>query len=154
MKRAFTLIELIFVIVIIGILSIIALPRLNATRTDAKVSVILANLKQVTIDSASFYSARGEIEWTNAKVENVTDVPLFKDTDCKNQAININMVGNRLYICDDDKSVVKIDANRTHIQINKGDSSSLIANSVYNSKLFKALNIPNGIRLGGVNVKK
>jgi len=34
-KTAFTMIELIFVIVVIGILSAIAIPRLAATRTDA-----------------------------------------------------------------------------------------------------------------------
>jgi len=34
-KKAFTMIELIFVIVVIGILASVALPRLAATRTDA-----------------------------------------------------------------------------------------------------------------------
>ena len=34
-KKAFSLIELIFVIVILGILASIAIPRLSATRTDA-----------------------------------------------------------------------------------------------------------------------
>ncbi len=34
-KKAFTMIELIFVIVVIGILATVAIPRLAATRTDA-----------------------------------------------------------------------------------------------------------------------
>jgi len=39
MKRtAFTMIELVFVIVVIGILSAIAIPRLSATRDDAQVA--------------------------------------------------------------------------------------------------------------------
>lgn len=38
MKRAFTMIELIFVIVVIGILSGIAIPKFAATRDDAQVS--------------------------------------------------------------------------------------------------------------------
>jgi len=38
MKKGFTLIELVFVIVVIGILSAIAIPRFAATRDDAVVS--------------------------------------------------------------------------------------------------------------------
>jgi len=34
MRRGFTMIELIFVIVIIAILALVAIPRLNATRDD------------------------------------------------------------------------------------------------------------------------
>lgn len=38
MKRAFTMIELVFVIVVIGILAAIAVPKLAATRDDAKIA--------------------------------------------------------------------------------------------------------------------
>jgi len=154
MKKAFTMIELIFVIVIIGILAVIALPKLTATRTDAKVSTIIANLKHVSIDTASYYSARGESEWIKAKVKAVTDVALFKDTNCNQQANDTTFVGNSLYICDDDKDVIKFDANNTHLIIDKGSSSSLIAKNVYKSKVFKSLNTNRGLRLGGINVKK
>ena len=43
-KRAFTLIEIIFVIVILGVLSAIAIPKLFFTRSDA----IVANAKTQT----------------------------------------------------------------------------------------------------------
>ena len=46
-KKAFTMIELIFVIVVIGILSAIAIPRLAATRDDAKITRALATLSSV-----------------------------------------------------------------------------------------------------------
>lgn len=37
-KKAFTMIELVFVIVVLGILSAIAIPKFAATRTDAQIS--------------------------------------------------------------------------------------------------------------------
>jgi general secretion pathway protein G len=38
LNRAFTMIEVVFVIVILGILAAVAIPRLSATRTDAQIS--------------------------------------------------------------------------------------------------------------------
>ena len=46
-KKAFTVIELIFVIVVIGILSAIAIPKLAATRDDAQITRGLATLASV-----------------------------------------------------------------------------------------------------------
>ena len=59
MKRGFTMIELIFVIVIIGILAVIAIPKLNATRDDAKVVTELQNLSTCINDIGSKYTASG-----------------------------------------------------------------------------------------------
>jgi len=68
MKRsAFTMIEIMFVIVILGILSTIAIPKLMATRDDAKTSVELQNLATCINDVGSAYSAKGvEISTTVA----------------------------------------------------------------------------------------
>lgn len=47
MKNAFTMIELIFVIVILGILAAVAVPRLAATRTDAEITKGRADIASI-----------------------------------------------------------------------------------------------------------
>jgi general secretion pathway protein G len=47
MKRAFTMIELVFVIVVIGILASIAIPRFAATRDDAEITKAIATIGAV-----------------------------------------------------------------------------------------------------------
>ncbi len=57
MRNAFTMVELIFVIVIIGILAVIAIPKLSATRDDAKVVTELNNITNCVQDIASSYTS-------------------------------------------------------------------------------------------------
>jgi type II secretory pathway pseudopilin PulG len=53
------MIELIFVIVILGILAAVAIPKLAATRDDAKASTELANLATCINDVGNAYTATG-----------------------------------------------------------------------------------------------
>jgi type II secretory pathway pseudopilin PulG len=66
------MIELIFVIVIIGILAAVAIPKLAATRDDAKISKTVANLKTVLNDAASYYTSQGETNWLASNWVDVT----------------------------------------------------------------------------------
>lgn len=59
MKNGFTVIELIFVILILGVLVGVALSRLSAVRNDARVSVDLQNMAQCITDAGALYTARG-----------------------------------------------------------------------------------------------
>ena len=78
MKKGFTMIELIFVIVILGILASVAIPRLAGTRTDAEIAATVANIRTLLSDLNSYYVVKGEFTEgaDGVKWNEITNVPL------------------------------------------------------------------------------
>ena len=86
MKKGFTMIELIFVIVILGILASVAIPRLAATREDAEISAAVANLRTLVNDANAYYTVKGS--FADAKLNEITNVPL---KDSKDNPVGANI---------------------------------------------------------------
>lgn len=91
MKKGFTMIELIFVIVILGILASVAIPKLAATRDDAKAATIKTDIGTALNAIPAWYQGQQDVRigqamsfdtsvWTKASDVNYT----WKDngTDC------------------------------------------------------------------------
>jgi type II secretory pathway pseudopilin PulG len=94
-RKAFTLIELIFIIVIVSILSVVAIPRLQVTRDDAKVSTSLNEVSQIVSDMSAYYMAKEHYESDN--VVDVTNVRLYNSYDCISDNIATNIVSSSSY---------------------------------------------------------
>ena len=105
MKKGFTMIELIFVIVILGILASVAIPRLAATRTDAEISATVANIRTLISDAASYYAVKGEFG-TTVKWQDITNVPLLK-RDGK-PIDDYNVATNNAFLAADGKKCIAI----------------------------------------------
>lgn len=63
MKRSgFTMIELIFVIVILGILASVAIPKLAATRDDAKVAAVAQQVQSAVSEIPAYVTSKGKVD--------------------------------------------------------------------------------------------
>ena len=82
MKKGFTMIELIFVIVILGILAAVAIPKLAATRDDAEISKTASNIQTIISDLGSYYTSQGEFNNDVKKMSNVKTPVKAKDDEC------------------------------------------------------------------------
>ncbi|MBQ8609617.1 MAG: prepilin-type N-terminal cleavage/methylation domain-containing protein [Campylobacter sp.] len=88
MRNAFTMIELVFVIVVLGILASIAVPRLVATKDDASAVTSATLLKDTIVQLTAYYTINGKLPAGELKSQSNLEnlAPTYKKSLDKNEA--------------------------------------------------------------------
>lgn len=143
MKKAFTMIEVIFVIVIIGILASVAIPKLAATRDDAEITDILVKTKILIKDISSFYTAKGKAQYQTAPSQEITNIPLSLHNDCHSVGTGANSFkGKTLWLCVNGIPVLKVGSNDAgldeYFTLTASNTNTTEARLLKANKVFKS----------------
>lgn len=104
MRSAFTMIELVFVIVVLGILASIAVPRLVATKDDASAVTSATLLKDTIVQLTAYYTINGKLPAGELKSQSNLEqlAPTYKKSLDKNEAwikcLNITLTSDSIEI--------------------------------------------------------
>lgn len=163
MKKGFTMIELVFVIVILGILASLAVPKLAATRDDAEAAKAAVEMKDVITQFTAYYTVNGTFKPTNSTTttSNTSTNGTITDDDMKNISPTYKQAtektGNNWTKCVKFTLNDGSNANPANIKVAKADSNadSSFCSAVRGTQAYKDWSkLTDGIQVGGSGIFK
>jgi general secretion pathway protein G len=109
LKKGFSIIELIFVIAVLGIIAAVAVPKLLDTRSSAIVSTIKQDISTITTSIQSHYMINNEITKISDSVNintstwNVSDLKVEFISE-ENECVTIAIISSKLDVTIDQES--------------------------------------------------
>jgi prepilin-type N-terminal cleavage/methylation domain-containing protein len=157
MKRSgFTMIELIFVIVILGILAAVAIPRLAATRDDAKIATKVQESTQFLQEMGNYYTTHGAF----ARPSQMSNVKVTTGANETPSNVDLNQTGGTVTLTDGNSVACvtytttpgSIDGNVTVINLTTASSICAGIRKALLDKNISALSPGKTHSFGGSNV--
>ncbi|ANE34911.1 putative type II secretion system protein [Campylobacter hyointestinalis subsp. lawsonii CCUG 27631] len=153
MKKGFTMIELVFVIVILGILASLAVPKLAATRDDAEAAKAAVEMKDVITQFTAHYTVKGTFKPTDSTTSQDSTI---SDDDMKKisatYAEATKRTGNKWTDCVE--FILNDKDNNTSIAVKAKESGkSSFCSAVRGTQAYKDWSTY-GIQVGGSSIFK
>ena len=90
LSSAFTMVELVFVIVIVGVLVAVAIPKLMATRDDAKVSKMMLSVGNAISEITSYAVSRQATDSNLCAMSNsLSELSSIYEANCSEENVSI-----------------------------------------------------------------
>ena len=119
LKKGFSIIELIFVIAVLGIIAAVAVPKLMDSRSNALITTIKQDISTITSSIQSYHMLNNKIDKISNSVNINTSTWVVNDL--------------KAMFISEDKDCVTIEINENKILVSINEDSSVLCQKLYDS---------------------